>query len=742
NPQIIYVGTSQRIYKSITGGGNWAATMNGIPVLTTFWDLLIDPSSNTIYAASQSGLFKSSDAGASWTQININNLTAVRSLAQDPNNSANIYAATTNGSFFRSLDGGTSWNQNNDGLTGNGLSAVVATSNSILLGGYSGTDGFIASLNSAGSALNRSSFFGGTLNDSAIGVRADDLGRITLVGATNSADFPLANAIQPVLGGGNDAFVARFNEGGASLAYSTFLGGGVNDSATSVAVDSGGNAYVAGNTASLNFPVQNPLQPNCSSCGSFINDAFVTKLNADGSVRIYSTFLGGSAAENATNIEVDSQNRAVVVGSTGSNNFPVLDAIQPAIASGSDGFIAQIKSDGSNFVYSTYYGGSGSETINGVTIAPEGNTIIAGQTTSSNFPLVRPIQTVYGGVQDAFIAKIGVASDLEIVITDERDPVMVNNSLIYNLLVRNNGPSPATGVILTDVLPSGVTFVSATPTQGTCQINGTALTCNLDVLAPNAQASVRLALTPAQPGTINNTATVRGNEPDTISSNNSDAEQTLISALPSIFGRIATGNGQPASNVNISVEGFQSRTAQTDAAGIYSVTELPLAGNYTVRPAKQGFYFSPRSRSFNSLTRDETADFVINSCSYTLSANTANVSAAGGNQSIFITANDQFCAWNAASNVPWISITSGDNGFGNGTVKISIQPSSVQRSGTLTIAGQTFTVSQGGCSFSLMPFQQSFSQTGGTGTIAVTASQSFCQWTAAASESWITVTGG
>ena len=96
-----------------------------------------------------------------------------------------------------------------------------------------------------------------------------------------------------------------------------------------------------------------------------------------------------------------------MVGSTSSNNFPVLDAIQPALASGTDGFVSQLKADGSSFIYSTYFGASGGEAVNGVAIAPEGNAVVVGSTSSSNFLVVRPIQNVLGGGQDVFIAKIG-----------------------------------------------------------------------------------------------------------------------------------------------------------------------------------------------------------------------------------------------------------------------------------------------------------------------------------------------
>ncbi|HST52511.1 MAG TPA: SBBP repeat-containing protein, partial [Pyrinomonadaceae bacterium] len=171
------------------------------------------------------------------------------------------------------------------------------------------------------------------------------------------------------------------------LAYSTYLGGSANDSATGIAVDSSSNAYVTGQTFSNNFPVANAIQ------GTFggITDAFVTKLNATGSALVYSTYLGGSNDSGAS-IAVDSSGNAYVAGQTLSTNFPVANAFQGTLGGSSDAFVTKLSASGSSFVYSTYLGGSGnpgSQQDNGFAIAMDsaGNAYVTGATDAKNFPV-------------------------------------------------------------------------------------------------------------------------------------------------------------------------------------------------------------------------------------------------------------------------------------------------------------------------------------------------------------------
>jgi hypothetical protein len=195
------------------------------------------------------------------------------------------------------------------------------------------------------------------------------------------------------------------------LIYSTFLGGSGTDSGNGIAVDSEGNAYVAGSTASANFPTMDPLQP--ARAGD--NDAFVTKLNAAGTALIYSTFLGGSQNDYGKGIALDSSGNAYIVGYTNSANFPVTAAALQKVCGGTcsnNAFVAELNSSGSALVYSTYLGGSGAAGDYGYGIAVGGKNgaYVAGYTTSSDFPVTPgAFQTTYGGHGNAFISKLNSA---------------------------------------------------------------------------------------------------------------------------------------------------------------------------------------------------------------------------------------------------------------------------------------------------------------------------------------------
>ncbi|MEA2375837.1 MAG: hypothetical protein QOD53_2300, partial [Thermoleophilaceae bacterium] len=136
---------------------------------------------------------------------------------------------------------------------------------------------------------------------------------------------------------------------------------------------------------------------------------------------------------------------------------------------------------------------------------------------------------------------VRASADLSITKTASPDPAVVGQTLTYTLTAKNGGPSPATGVTVIDNLPVGVTFQSATPSQGTCsQLAGT-VACNLGSLASGASATVAIAVTPQFTGTITNTATVRGNESDSNTANNQASVQTTVNAC-------GAGTTEPDSN--------------------------------------------------------------------------------------------------------------------------------------------------------------------------------------------------
>ncbi len=179
-------------------------------------------------------------------------------------------------------------------------------------------------------------------------------------GAVTSA-FPVTPGAHQTTNGGNDAFVTKLNPFGSALVYSTFLGGGpASDRAFGIAVDPEGNAYVTGQTQNAAFPTTPGAFDVTYNGGS---DAFVVKFNADGSILVYSTFIGGSAEDIGRAITLDKARNVYITGQTKSVNYPVKNSIQPKTL-GAEIFLTKLNAEGSALVYSTYLGtGDGRDVV-------------------------------------------------------------------------------------------------------------------------------------------------------------------------------------------------------------------------------------------------------------------------------------------------------------------------------------------------------------------------------------------
>ena len=232
------------------------------------------------------------------------------------------------------------------------------------------------------------------------------------------------------------------------LVYSTYLGGSGNDFGSDIAVDSAGNAYVVGETASLDFPVTAGVSGPTYGGGN--NDLFVTKLNDTGSAAVYSTYLGGSADEYATSIALDSSGCAYLTGSTTSSDFPTTaGAFQNVIGGDSDVFVTKLNLNGSALIYSTFIGGSGSDTGNSITVDSSGNAYIAGQNRAGNYP------TTAGSFQPSFPGNpLQAASELKGVVTKLNAS---GTALIYSTYLGGTGRDIA-GAIAIDA--SGCAYVT------------------------------------------------------------------------------------------------------------------------------------------------------------------------------------------------------------------------------------------------------------------------------------------
>jgi hypothetical protein len=208
-------------------------------------------------------------------------------------------------------------------------------------------------------------------------------------------------------GGLADAFVTELNPGG--IVYSTYLGGAGNDYGYGIAVDPLGNAYVTGSTSSPNFPV--PLCFQCLFQGGAA-DAFVTEIAAGGAGLVYSTYLGGKAADYGRAIAVDPGGDAFVTGNTTSKNFPVPGCVFGCLpAGGNDAFVTELKRKPGGpvaLVYSDYLGGAANDYGYGIAVDPNQNAYVTGATSSVNFPVTAPacFQCAPLGLSDAFVTRV------------------------------------------------------------------------------------------------------------------------------------------------------------------------------------------------------------------------------------------------------------------------------------------------------------------------------------------------
>lgn len=271
-------------------------------------------------------------------------------------------------------------------------------------------DGFVAKLGPSGSELVFSTYLGGAGRDEVNSLAVDHHRHIYVTGFTNSLDFPVtSNAFQQNCDGKGafpgfcigDAFVTKFDESGSGLAYSTYVGGRGSDIAEGLAVDGEGQAYLAGQTGSSDFPIQDPFQSSLSGP----RNAFITKLNTAGSEVVFSTFLGGSRFDSASDLALDRRRNVYVTGMASSTDFPLVRPVQSKNQGGpSDGFVAKIDTQASKLVYSTYLGGTGRDFPFRIAVNTREEASVVGFTSSIDFPMHDALNSSYnGGSTDAFV---------------------------------------------------------------------------------------------------------------------------------------------------------------------------------------------------------------------------------------------------------------------------------------------------------------------------------------------------
>jgi Ca2+-binding RTX toxin-like protein len=254
-------------------------------------------------------------------------------------------------------------------------------------------DAFVAKLGPSGD-LEWATYLGGQFPDEATDVGLDAAGNVYVVGHTFSTDFPATESAYDITqGGGYDIFVSKLSSDGSALAYSTYLGGTGSEHGdfslsvdTVIEVDSDGQAYVAGNTSSPDFPTTaGALDVELDR-----RDAFVAKLSTAGDRLVFSTFLGGNQVDGAADIDLDASGRVYVAGHTRSSDFPTTPSafdrdLSQAQRSDGDGFVVQLSENAAELVYSTYLGGDDGDELSSIQVLEDQSVYVAGSG-SINYP--------------------------------------------------------------------------------------------------------------------------------------------------------------------------------------------------------------------------------------------------------------------------------------------------------------------------------------------------------------------
>lgn len=455
------------------------------------------------------------------------------------------------------------------------------------------------------SSLLYSSYIGGsatTLGGAPIniggGIAVDGSFNVYISGGTNFIDMPVLNAYQEY-SAGLDAWVARFtfpqnSQTPPSLGYLSYFGGAGDDIAYGVAVDSAGDAYIAGSTTSSDIALATSTTPFQASiaCTTITDnvcptpDAFVAKFGVICTATscttttlpfIYFSYLGGTGSDVALGLVVDSISGAKLTGWTNSTDFHTQN--NPSnlnYGGGVDAFVSRIDttsvSSTSPSNFSTYLGGTGTDVGTGIAIDALDQTYASGETASTNFPVansgsvIPPFQTILQGGSDAYATKLGASVSLTVTETATPNPVGVGNNVTFTYTVTNTGDA-VTGLNFNSPLPaSGATFVSATASPGSCgSVTNGSVGCTLGTLDGGGIATVNIILTPTIAGPLGNTGTVSvagssltfsPNAPSSTTANDftltaSPEVNTIPAGLPAAYNLVVTPTGNIPNSVSL-----------------------------------------------------------------------------------------------------------------------------------------------------------------------------------------------
>ncbi len=565
--------------------------------------------------------------------------------------------------------------------------------------------------------------FGGNTQDILRGIGTDGSGNIYVAGLTTSTSFSYPSANPP---GGGDVFVTKLSPDGQTRLYTTYLGGTGAEDAGGLAVDSAGNAYVAGSTASTDF----------AAVGAAIgspNDAFVVKLSPTGSI-LYGKRIGGAGGASAANaVAINGSGNAYITGTTSSSAFSLVSPRQGAYGgSTSDAFVTKLSTDGASILFSTYLGGSGADVGTSIAVDTAGNAIVGGRSNSTDFlasggdPLAAPF-TARG-----FVTKY--ASDGSSIAYSN-----FTGEQVFAVGVDSSGSAYATGT----------TYATASFNTHLLNLVQAQASGAFGFLTKFSAGAVTYSnlLAPGGPGSAlaidsNSNVYISGNAVGPLerfplvsaveSSPLKDSYAAFVMKLPAdastlTFSSLFSGatGSQNTNGTNLNSIAVHPTSGRVFVAGSTIVADLPVAD--ALQPT------NPASVASGALAFIDTA-----TCAISATGPAAYIPSSGGTVNVQVTAASN-CSWNAPAGNSWIHRTSPSSGIGNSVVSYSVDANgqSLKRSGTVAPGGQIFGISQLGssCTYRTYPERVLMSALGGSGEFLLDT-QPGCTWSFASASGW------
>ncbi len=536
-------------------------------------------------------------------------------------------------------------------------------------------DGIIVKLSPTGQRL-WSRCIGGTAKDYIHTVAVDSQG-VYVSGVTWSSNFPVtAGVFQTVHKGTKDNFVAKFDLNGTKL-WATYLGGsGDEHDRANLTVDSAHNVWVAGSTASSDFPTTAGAYSRTYAGGTG-NDGYIVQLSANGSAVLRGTYIGGTGNDDLiAGVRIGTDGSVYAAGITNSTNLPTTTGAFRSVYQGGaiDGFVVRFDATLASRIFVTYMGGSGDDTVSenhGFTIDASGRPVVMGQTTSANLPASATAfqRTLRGGID------------------------------VYAAVLSANGQSLQT---LSYLGGTGTDLASGVGVDGSGQVYVVGYT-------QSTNFPVQSATQPTFQGVQDGTLAV--------------FDSTLSSL---VFATYVGGSGDD-----------RSRSVALGASGAIVVAGDTNSTNFPTKNPSQATLAGPEDYQVTVFVPSAPPP---PPCAFTVSPTSTSVPAVGGSVQIAVTASASTCAWTATATSWASVAPGSGTGNGTVTVTVPAQTAPSPRTTSVMVAGQAVSVTQDAavCSFVVSPTALSIPAAGGSASLTITASDPACGWTLASSLNWLT----